>query len=617
MHGRLENRRGVFDTDHIIRRRMHDEQGFFQGANSLFAGRGFDIVHELLLDSKRPAADGHHGLSTGFNFIQGILKMMSHVFGPRRSADDGHDLRRSNIMGRLQHGRAAQGMADDDGGRLVVLFEKARGGNQVPGIGSEIRIGEIAFAFPQAGKVETQNGDSLIRHGLGDVANGREVLIAGKTMREERIGPGSTARGRFQTRGQLGALVIPEFQFFRLHGPFLFAFLFGGGFLFCRRRSFSRGRFLRGFFGAFLFCRRLLRGLFCDFLFDGSLLCGLFSRGRFFSSGRRRVLAQCQHAFVFHAGQGDDRLGIYRINQDTGALEKVDQIETGDERKQVRYVKLKAEADSDCLFAGTGKLFLTFRLDPVYRVHWNNLGPAVKISLSSDDEFVSLQPEVKEGLKPDAEGDADPREFEIDVDGWDPEKTLNVEFSYIGCHDEDAWCMPITQSFEITCEAARQRGITILPENRSRLIQSLNIRDGEEPEIDITASSDQQQELVGVWNMTTARTFSESEWDLHLSVKDGQLVGWSTYNAAEPKVRITKFDGKELHLWQLDGPAPEQIILSLKGGKLKGKQLSVFGDFAISGTRVTEEDQAQATSPEQEKASKKPSKESKDAADQE
>lgn len=312
----------------------------------------------------------------------------------------------------------------------------------------------------------------------------------------------------------------------------------------------------------------------------------------------------------------------------TGLLTKLDkpeglmviksrQIETSDERKQVRYVKLKAEADSDCLFAGTGKLFLTFRLDPVYRVHWNNLGPAVKISLSSDNEFVSLQPEVKEGLKPDAEGDADPREFEIDVDGWDPEKTLNVEFSYIGCHDEDAWCMPITQSFEITCEAARQRGITILPENRSRLIRSLDIRDGDEPEVDITASNDQQQAMVGVWNMTTARTFSESEWDLHLSVKDGQLVGWSTYNAAEPKVRITKFDGKELHLWQLDGPAPEQIILSLKSGKLKGKQLSVFGDFAISGTRVTEEDQAQATSPEQEQASKKPSEEPKDAADQE
>jgi len=33
--------------------------------------------------------------------------------------------------------------------------------------------------------------------------------------------------------------------------------------------------------------------------------------------------------FVYVAGQGDDRLGIYRINQDTGALKKVGQIETG------------------------------------------------------------------------------------------------------------------------------------------------------------------------------------------------------------------------------------------------------------------------------------------------
>lgn len=33
--------------------------------------------------------------------------------------------------------------------------------------------------------------------------------------------------------------------------------------------------------------------------------------------------------FAFVAGQGDDRMGIYRINRDTGALKKVGQIETG------------------------------------------------------------------------------------------------------------------------------------------------------------------------------------------------------------------------------------------------------------------------------------------------
>jgi len=33
--------------------------------------------------------------------------------------------------------------------------------------------------------------------------------------------------------------------------------------------------------------------------------------------------------FAYVAGQGDDRLGVYRIDQDTGALKKVEQIETG------------------------------------------------------------------------------------------------------------------------------------------------------------------------------------------------------------------------------------------------------------------------------------------------
>lgn len=33
--------------------------------------------------------------------------------------------------------------------------------------------------------------------------------------------------------------------------------------------------------------------------------------------------------FAYVAGQGDDRLGVYRINQETGALKKVEQIKTG------------------------------------------------------------------------------------------------------------------------------------------------------------------------------------------------------------------------------------------------------------------------------------------------
>lgn len=282
---------------------------------------------------------------------------------------------------------------------------------------------------------------------------------------------------------------------------------------------------------------------------------------------------------------------------------KSQQVKVDGETKPVHYAKLKAEADSDCLFAGTGKLFLTFQLDPVYHVHWNNLGPPVKLSVSSDDEFATVTPTFVEGQKPDVEGDADPREFELDVDGWDPKKPLKIEFSYIGCHDADGWCMPIRQSFEVRCETATQRGITILPEHSARLIRSLNIRDGEEPEVHITADAKQMQKLIGTWAMTTARTFSESEWDLHLSVEDGKVLGWSSYNAAEPKVRITAFDGKELRFWQLDGPAPEEFVLTLQEEKLKGQQLSVFGDFRVTGSRVLEEDQEENLQPASEQES--------------
>lgn len=115
------------------------------------------------------------------------------------------------------------------------------------------------------------------------------------------------------------------------------------------------------------------------------------------------------------------------------------------------YVKLRAEGDAD-VRRGNGRVYLGFFVDPIHRVHWNNLSGAVQISVNGADHS---GPVVK------AEADADPREFLIDVSGDDP---IEVTLHYVACDDEQTWCRKLTQKFTVHREADSDAG---RPINRS------------------------------------------------------------------------------------------------------------------------------------------------------
>jgi hypothetical protein len=127
------------------------------------------------------------------------------------------------------------------------------------------------------------------------------------------------------------------------------------------------------------------------------------------------------------------------------------------ESKTPYYVKLRAEADSDLLRSGKGKLYLGFHLDPIYHVHWNNLAKPLSWEVTSA-EAVSVTPTKGTGPKVEEEADIDPREFIVDVDADRDAGPFEVTVKYFACNDEQGFCIPVTQTYFVTLKQDRDGG---------------------------------------------------------------------------------------------------------------------------------------------------------------
>jgi len=124
------------------------------------------------------------------------------------------------------------------------------------------------------------------------------------------------------------------------------------------------------------------------------------------------------------------------------------------------YLKLRAEAEKGVARESKGKLHLSFQLDPIHAVHWNNLAPPMKYSIAVP-EGSTITPSSGEFEKVTAaEADMDPREFLVDVDlsTDDAGAPITVTVDYFACDDAGRWCKPVTQTFEITLETDRDAG---------------------------------------------------------------------------------------------------------------------------------------------------------------
>ncbi|KLU06729.1 RNA-binding protein [Rhodopirellula islandica] len=112
-----------------------------------------------------------------------------------------------------------------------------------------------------------------------------------------------------------------------------------------------------------------------------------------------------------------------------------------------RYAKLRPEADQSLIETGTGKLYLGFRQDPVLGASWNNLAspPEYKIVV----EGATVSPATGHAQRLEVESDNEPREFLVDVKGWDEGEPLLVKIQYFACNKEKGWCKSVQQEFTV------------------------------------------------------------------------------------------------------------------------------------------------------------------------
>jgi Ca2+-binding EF-hand superfamily protein len=117
--------------------------------------------------------------------------------------------------------------------------------------------------------------------------------------------------------------------------------------------------------------------------------------------------------------------------------------------KQPLYVKPRVEVTPGVLQRGRGEMYLGFRLDPIHHVHWNNLAAPLQYELNLPDG-VYLTPKRAVANKVEADADEAPREFVIEVTSCEPGSVFDLTFHYFACSDEEGWCVPVTQTYEVT-----------------------------------------------------------------------------------------------------------------------------------------------------------------------
>lgn len=115
------------------------------------------------------------------------------------------------------------------------------------------------------------------------------------------------------------------------------------------------------------------------------------------------------------------------------------------------YVKLRAEVEPKFFEAGASRLYIGFHLDPLYRVHWNNLVEPLSFEIQSPDG-VTITPSRAQGPKVGVDADADPREFLLDIKAEKRDQPLRLTVRYYGCDDDDTFCIKIEQGYTVRLE---------------------------------------------------------------------------------------------------------------------------------------------------------------------
>jgi len=215
-----------------------------------------------------------------------------------------------------------------------------------------------------------------------------------------------------------------------------------------------------------------------------------------------------------------------------------------DPRGTPHYAKLRADTDEALLTSGNGQLYLGFHLDPIYRVHWNNLTKPIHVDVEAPAGVE--MPKSLDGPKIEQESDADPREFVVDISGWTSAEPIRLTVRYFGCSDEPAFCVPVTQQYAMHRKLDVDSGWARGRVDPSGLFHPLKpeIASGRVVEVDVEAGN------------LTIRTRDEKTLDFRIDretrfEKNGKRTKLSELKANEA-IRVEFFVRKE-------GPLARQV----------------------------------------------------------
>jgi len=94
------------------------------------------------------------------------------------------------------------------------------------------------------------------------------------------------------------------------------------------------------------------------------------------------------------------------------------------------FAKLRVEANKKLRTTKNGKILLSFRLDPLYSVKWNNLGSATLQYSIKVPRGCAISPSRDQAKKAKVVADTDPREFLLDVRKWSGKTDLVLTVKY-------------------------------------------------------------------------------------------------------------------------------------------------------------------------------------------
>ena len=188
MLGRDEDVGRVVNADGIVGRRMHDEQRLMQVGDMRHQAVLGDVVEELALDAEWAAGERNLDFAGLSDVLDPFLEQARDMGRIGRGGDGDDRLGVRDLRGRGQDRRAAEAVADQDGGGFTGFAEVTGRTNEVGNVGREGRVGEIALAGAKAREIEPQHRDAACCQCCRNSFRRQHILAAGEAMREQRVG---------------------------------------------------------------------------------------------------------------------------------------------------------------------------------------------------------------------------------------------------------------------------------------------------------------------------------------------------------------------------------------------------------------------------------------------